>query len=128
MPLVWSNARRFFFWRMRRRVQEEDVIKKMVADSSKTSPMSRANCFKYLRAWSGIAKYDTDDVGVAQWLEKSIDDIKAKIKMLGRQGITSDITSLFGSDEKGAFEAVKQVIDMLPADKREKVLEFLSKP
>src|ERR1700743_795088 len=29
MPLVWKNARRFFYWRLRRRLSEEVLLKKL---------------------------------------------------------------------------------------------------
>ena len=44
-PLQWKNARRFFYWRLRRRLNEESLIKKM-AQTSTRSPKARASSLR----------------------------------------------------------------------------------
>ena len=40
-PLQWKNARRFFYWRLRRRLNEESILKKLAAVSLRGPPSSR---------------------------------------------------------------------------------------
>lgn len=126
MPLVWKNARRFFYWRLRRRLNEEYVLKRMAAAQSKEFD-NRSNNLKTLAAWTGVSKFDTDDMSVAVWYEENRKTVHEKIENLRTEGIAYDVASLLRSNKDGGLKGVAQVLSMLPVEEKEEVLKWLSK-
>lgn len=129
--LRWREARRFFYWRLRRRLNEESIIKKMAVSSSTSnnvrSPTSREHKIELLRAWSGVAGFDTDDKAAATWYEENRKVVNAKVEVLKADAVAYDVAALMrGNHKEGALKGVQQVLSMLPVDEREGVLKFLS--
>jgi len=134
-PLRWQNARRFFYWRLRRRLNEEYILKRMAsAESKELSPTnapptmaSRVRRLEMLRAWSQVPQFDKDDTEVAQWYEENRKEINAKVEGMRRQGVESDVAGLLNKDMKSGIAGVKRVLDMMPVAEREELLQMLSK-
>lgn len=126
MPLVWSQARRFFYWRLRRRLNEEYVLKRMAASTAKEL-VSRSNSLKTLEAWSALPKFDTDDMSVAMWYEENRKMIHEKIEGMKSEAVAYDVAALMRSNKQGGLKGVAQVLSMLPVEEREEVLKYLSK-
>lgn len=126
MPLQWKNARRFFYWRLRRRLNEESVIKRMAQASSKEL-LSRTNSLKTLEAWSGIPGFAKDDMSVAMWYEENRKEVHTKIEALKTDSIAYDVAALLRSNKDGGLKGVAQVLSMLPVDEKEEILKWLSK-
>ena len=155
MPLKWANARRFFYWRLRRRLNEEYVLKKMAGAEGRVDPLvpgpstsaasnapgapsatfvstsssasSRAGKLGLLRAWTGVESFDTNDMAVALWYEENRKETAAKIEAFRRDGVASDVSSLLRRDKEGALRGVKQMLSMLPLEEREQVLAYLTR-
>lgn len=126
MPLVWAQARRFFYWRLRRRLNEEYVIKRIAASQSKEL-VSRGSSLKTLEAWSALPKFKTDDMAVAQWYEDNRKVIADKIEAMKADAIAFDVASLMRSNKQGGLKGVAQVLGMLPVAEKEEVLKWLAK-
>lgn len=126
MPLSWVNARRFFYWRLRRRLNEEYVLKRLAAAQSKEL-VSRGMNLKTLEAWSAIPKFDSDDMSVAMWYEENRKTIHDKIEALKTDTIAYDVAALLRSNKNGGLKGVAQVLSMLPVEEKEDVLKWLSK-
>jgi len=126
MPLQWPQARRFFYWRLRRRLNEEYVIKRIAASQSKEL-QSRGASLKTLEAWSGLPKFGTDDMSVAMWYEENRKTISEKIEAMKSDAIAYDVASLMRSNKQGGLKGVAQVLGMLPVAEKEEVLKWLSK-
>ncbi|KAK5123732.1 hypothetical protein LTR85_002368 [Meristemomyces frigidus] len=126
MPLVWAQARRFFYWRLRRRLNEEYVLKRMAASQSKELS-SRGASLKTLEAWSAIPKFTTDDMSVAMWYEENRKTIHEKIEAMKTEAIAYDVASLMRSNKSGGLKGVAQVLSMLPVGEKEEVLKWLAK-
>ncbi len=88
-PLQWKETRRFFYWRLRRRLNEESIIKKM-ASTSLREPISRVVCLHTLHSWTNIENFDKDDRAVATWYEENKKNINAKVDKLRSEGAASD--------------------------------------
>ncbi|KAI9799947.1 MAG: Acetyl-CoA carboxylase [Sarcosagium campestre] len=128
-PLQWQNARRFFYWRLRRRLNEESIIKKMSSVSSRGSgnpTASRQHALETLRAWSGVAKFDNDDRAVATWYEENRKEVHAKVEAQRVNGVAYDVAALLRSNKEGGLKGVAQVLSMLPVEEKEQVLKFLA--
>ncbi|EMC93743.1 hypothetical protein BAUCODRAFT_36199 [Baudoinia panamericana UAMH 10762] len=126
MPLQWINARRFFYWRLRRRLNEEYVLKRMAASQSKEL-QSRAGSLKTLEAWSSLPHFGTDDMNVAMWYEENRKTIHDKIENMKTDAVAYDVASLMRSNKSGGLKGVAQVLSMLPVAEKEEVLKWLSK-
>jgi len=63
----WKNARRFFFWRVKRRVLQDHLVRGLRRADER---LSYAGAVKKLEAWAAEAKVDTaSDELMASWLE-----------------------------------------------------------
>lgn len=148
-PLTWKNARRFFYWRLRRRLSEEQIVKRMVAAapspvarndsgalsvaSSTSSPLPqlsespRAQHLRTLRAWTGFLGEDLehDDRKVATWYEENKKAVQSRVEGLRAQSVATDVAQLLIGNKEGGLKGVQQVLSMLPVEEKEAVLKFL---
>jgi len=123
-PLVWKNARRFFYWRLRRRLNEESLIKKMANTSTKDSK-SRDDSLRRLKAWTGIQDFEHDDRAVATWYEENRKSVTAKLDGLKSEGVAFDIAALLSANREGGMNGLKQFLDTMPVQEREEAFKFL---
>ena len=123
--LQWREARRFFYWRVRRRVNEEYIMKRMSL-SSKNPLASRARHMDTLAAWTGIPNFLNADREVAMWYEENRKVVHEKVEALKTEGVAFDVAALLRGNSKGGLKGVQQVLSMLPAEEREAALKFLS--
>jgi len=126
MPLKWLNARRFFYWRLRRKLNEEYILKRMAAATSKEL-VNRASDLEKLRHWSNITNFDKDDMAVAMWYEENRKDVHSRVEALKSETVAYDVASLMRSNKDGGLKGVAQVLSMLPVEEKEAVLKMLSK-
>ena len=124
-PLVWKNARRFFYWRLRRRLDEELILKKM-ATSSTRGPTVRERNLVTLQSWTGITAFESDDRAVATWYEENKKSVHAKVEAMRAEGVAFDVAALLRGNKDGGLKGVKQVLEMLPVAEREEVMSYLS--
>ncbi|OOQ88689.1 Acetyl-CoA carboxylase [Penicillium brasilianum] len=148
-PLRWQNARRFFYWRLRRRLSEELIVKRMVSASASPSsrtgaiPSStataaettlpsaetpRAAHLRTLHAWTGMLdeELEHDDRKVAMWYEENKKAVQVKVESLRTEGVASEVASLLIGNKEGGLRGVQQVLSMLPVEERESVLKYLA--
>ena len=122
-PIQWKNARRFFYWRLRRRLNEEKVLKAMAGSTRPAN--TRANNLRTLRAWSNVPNYDRDDMSVATWCEENRQTVKTKIDALKSEGVAYDMAALLRSDKEGGLKGLKTALSMMPVEERDETLKFL---
>jgi acetyl-CoA carboxylase/biotin carboxylase 1 len=123
--LQWREARRFFYWRVRRRVNEEYILKRVLS-SSKHPLASRTHALQTLAAWTGIPKFETADREVSIWYEDNRKIVHEKVENMKTEGVAFDVATLLRSNSKGGLKGVQQVLSMLPAEEREEALRYLS--
>ena len=126
-PLEWKHARRFFYWRLRRRLNEESILKKMGSSSARRS-VSRTSNLRSLQAWTGIPAFDQDDRAVATWYEENKTNVHAKVEAMKTDGVAFDVATLLRGSKEGGLKGIKQVLEMLPVEEREETLRYLSEP
>lgn len=124
--LVWSKSRRFFYWRLRRRLNEEYILKRMAAASSE-GMSNRARDLERLKALSGIATFDKDDMSVAMWYEENRKEVSAKVEALKSEGVAYDVAAMIRGNKEGGLKGVAQVMSMLPVEEKEAILRSLQK-
>ena len=90
----WVESRTFFFWRLRRRLAELDISKKMNANdtsSKKNNKLAAAGKIKswYLESGAPIEKWDGDDRFVVQWLAENEALVQSKVQAAKTAAIAS---------------------------------------
>ena len=142
--LEWKNARRFFYWRVRRRLNEEYILRRIAASTtpagihskattSATSPQTRARHLHLLEAWSGISNFDKAAREVAIWYEENRKLVHDKVEALKADAIAAEMRDLIrvSSSSKeatdgAAWKGVREMLRVMPVEEREKVMKYLS--
>ena len=133
--LRWQNARRFFYWRLRRRLNEEYILKKLAAAAApatkerqpKMDAASRARNLAMMKAWAQVPKWDHDDMSVAVWYEQNRQSIHERTETLKRDAIASEVVELMRQHRDGGLQGVITLLSNLPTGEKEEVLKQLSK-
>ncbi|KAI9780799.1 MAG: acetyl-coenzyme-A carboxylase [Peltula sp. TS41687] len=124
-PLRWREARRFFYWRLRRRLNEEHILKKMGAATTR-EPTSREQNLEILKAWTAVPHFDHEDRAVATWYEENRKEINSKLDVLKQDGVANDVANLLRGNKEGGLKGVAQVLSMLPVAEKESVMKYLA--
>lgn len=145
--LEWRNARRFFYWRVRRRLNEEYILRRITASTTPSglhqkssaaptaqqSQQARARHLRLLEAWCGIPNFDKSDREVAVWYEENRKVVSDKVEALKADAIAAEMRDLVragassgkDSTESAAWKGVREMLRVMPVDEREKVLKYL---
>jgi acetyl-CoA carboxylase/biotin carboxylase 1 len=137
--LEWREARRFFYWRVRRRINEEYTLKRMAAAvekagiHSKDSAQARSRHLQLLKAWTGVPDFEVNDREVAQWYEQNHALMQQKLDALSKEAVAAEVQGLVrvgtGKDQgivdSAAWKGVREVLHKMPVEDREKILEYL---
>ncbi|KAI1760675.1 acetyl-CoA carboxylase [Hypoxylon sp. FL1150] len=131
--LEWKNARRFFYWRVRRRLNEEHILKRLAATSasklsestSAAATEDRKHHLRLLAAWSGIADFDHNDKSVVTWYEDNAKVIEAKVEQIKADAVSREMADLMRADKASALKGLKDMLHMMPVGEREEVMKYL---
>jgi acetyl-CoA carboxylase / biotin carboxylase 1 len=131
--LEWKNARRFFYWRVRRRLNEEYILRRMSSSvlSTSSTPSApselRLHHLQLLESWSGLINFDKNDREVAEWYEKNRKTISTKVDELKAGNLAAELGTVIRGNEKAAWEGIRDVLRFMPVEERQKMLQFLEK-
>ncbi|KAK4123014.1 hypothetical protein N657DRAFT_574108 [Parathielavia appendiculata] len=137
--LEWREARRFFYWRVRRRLNEEYILRRMknatsvAGKASADSVEARNHHLHLLEAWCGIPNFATEDRAVTKWYEENRARVQEKIDALKKEAIEAEMRELVragtaenaDATEAVAWKGVRNMLRVMPVEERDKILEFL---
>ncbi|POR31389.1 Acetyl-CoA carboxylase [Tolypocladium paradoxum] len=131
--LEWRNARRFFYWRLRRRLNEEYILKRMAANvlsSAKDQSSAKANDVRarnlhLLESWSSIVGWEQNDREVAEWYEKERKTIGEKVEAMKAEKLAAELSELMRGHKEAGFKGVRDVLRVMPVEEREAILQYL---
>ena len=128
--LEWVNARRFFYWRLRRRLNEEYIIKRMATSVLAPTPTAstsetRAHNLNLLRSWSAIPNWETEDQAVTEWYETEREQIKERMEALKAEKLAEDIASLVSDNKRAGWKGVRDALRVLPPEERDELFAYL---
>ncbi|KAI1384404.1 acetyl-CoA carboxylase [Hypoxylon trugodes] len=133
--LEWKDTRRFFYWRVRRRLNEEHILKRMAAataspkttDTTSTAAAAehRQHHLRLLAAWSGVVNFDRSDKEVVTWYEENAKTIEAKIEQIRSDAVSRELSDLLRADKSSTLKGLKDMLHMMPVGEREEILKYL---
>jgi len=132
--LQWKDSRRFFYWRLRRRLNEEYVLQRMSAGSLAPTSLDghdgknrviRDRNLSMLSSWSAVANYHNEDRAVAEWFESNRRAITEKVEKLKAQNLAAQLASVVRENKEAGWKGIREVLRMMPVEEREKALKFL---
>ena len=135
MGLRWQNARRFFYWRLRRRLSEEVLLRRMGSVSDKAVGVTqtermvqREQYMGMLKHWTGLldAEFDKDDKKVAEWYEAHRKDVYAKIDAVKSDSVSKKVAELLMSNKEGGLKGVREVLSLVPTSERDALVKYLT--
>ncbi|KAK9448940.1 acetyl-CoA carboxylase [Limtongia smithiae] len=120
--LHWREARRYFFWRIKRRVAECYVMRDIAAVSAKAT---RLESVARIKAWYAEVGIDeSSDKAVAEWLDSAAGEavIKSKIAALQKDTRVADFLALVKADKNALVQSLK----LLSVEDREAILKSVN--
>lgn len=130
--LRWQNARRFFYWRLRRRLNEEYILKRLAAAASpssdappKVDQATRTRGYEMLKHLSKVPNWESDDMGAATWYEENRPRIGELVEKFKTDGIAQEIAKLMRKDKEGGIKGVMAMLSTLETADKEEVLKLL---
>lgn len=89
--LEWRSARRYFYWRLLRRLEEEHALKLILETG-----ITRAQALAKLQRWYmlGDGKDYSNDTDVYEWLKANKDQIKANINALQNEKTVHTVNNI----------------------------------
>ncbi|KAF1971051.1 acetyl-CoA carboxylase [Bimuria novae-zelandiae CBS 107.79] len=133
--LRWQNARRFFYWRLRRRLNEEYIMKKLALATSPTSKdaqpkvddATRAKSLEMMKAWSQIPQFEQDDMSVATWYEENRASIHERVEALKRDTVAIEVATMIRTNREGGVKGLMTLLSTLPTSEKEELLKMLTR-
>ncbi|KAG1064934.1 hypothetical protein G6F42_026912 [Rhizopus arrhizus] len=126
-PLEWRHARKYFYWRVRRRLNEEYLIRDIKAATD--DGLRREDMMKLVLTWfkADIADGDEDDEQtVAEWLDQYRDQIKQRVAQLKRNALEEKIVEFGLQDNAAVIEGFSKLLKQMAPEDRKKAAEKLS--
>ncbi|AAS50436.1 AAR071Wp [Eremothecium gossypii ATCC 10895] len=120
--LQWVNARRFFFWRLRRRLNEEYLIRRL---ESELPNASRLEKFARLRSWYPASVDQENDQQVATWIEENYQVLEDYLQALKLESFAQNLAKAIRSDHDNAITGLAEVLKLLSAEDKEKIMKSL---
>ena len=113
--LDWRYARRFFYWRLRRRLHEDGalrVIGKILGTQSKLEKVAR------LKSWMPTVDY-SNDMEVCKWFEENHVKIRLRVAELERLAASTKLNKLLKENGSASFETLKEALASVSEEERE---------
>jgi acetyl-CoA carboxylase / biotin carboxylase 1 len=133
--LEWRNARRFFYWRLRRRLNEEYILRRMATSILSTASAAsgsvkaselRQRHLHLLCSWSNISDFDTSDRAVAEWYETNRRAISDRVEALKADTLAAEVSALVRSNKTAGMKGLRDVLRTMPVAEREELLKYLA--
>jgi len=115
----WKEARKFFYWRLQRRLSENRV-RNMISEADPS--LSEDEVSSYLRKWAADYEFegatntntsqleDDDDRCVYQWLEVEEDGIARKVAKIRMGKVGEDVKSSFKESRDGFLDGIDKTL------------------
>lgn len=124
--LEWYESRRFFYWRLRRRLNEQTMVRAI--KSVPGSQMTHTQALTYLKTWyyeQGKTNWENEDRDVAMWLERDGKAITAKIEDLKNTSMATQLLTLAKVNKSALLGGLAKVFETLSPEEKNMVLKHI---
>jgi acetyl-CoA carboxylase/biotin carboxylase 1 len=136
----WREARSFFYWRLRRRLAEFDLRKKVVGTfqvgrgDTCISPVQASNLIRgwFLETPGATEALWGDDRAVLSWMAQQNEQLEMKILKLNKENVVQEVFDVMtsgGNTAKigtaGIIEGISQALLTLSSDEQASVKELI---
>ncbi|KAG4303427.1 hypothetical protein PCANB_000328 [Pneumocystis canis] len=114
--LQWAQSRRFFYWRLRRRMSEHYIIQKIRKVDEK---LSFRQSIEILKTWiyklsSNNFNWDNDDREIVLFLEKNEKHIQLLIKEFEQTTISNEIVNMTKHNKASVLNGISRILKEMP--------------
>lgn len=120
-PAEWSEARRHFYWRLRRRLNEAHMLNKLANSHPVLTPAERVDVLSQL-----VEADSESDQAVATWIEGHADAVTSYAAQLKTQYISDKIMEFAESDREGTIAGFTRIMESLSEEERKALVERFS--
>lgn len=117
--LPWKTSRKYFYYRLKRRLQEEYLKRKLIQLNPQTSRQQAADSIQERLKASTQEAIWNDDKAVAEWLEKEQEAIQQGLR---KSFVTQQVAQLAKEDTAAAVDALLQVLGSLSPEQKKTLL------
>ncbi|CCE63008.1 hypothetical protein TPHA_0D03740 [Tetrapisispora phaffii CBS 4417] len=122
--LVWVNSRRFLFWRLKRKLQEEYILRTM---ESSLGDSPRKDVTKLLYSWYPLDLDVEDDRSVVTWLDSNTHEVEKKVKSLKTLSMSNFLTDSIEKNHEESLSGILSVLQDLPNEDKSYIIGTLTK-
>ena len=125
--LEWRESRRFFYWRLRRRLNEQTIVRAMKNVTGKDA-ISQSDAITRLKAWyfeHGKTNWEDGDRDVATWLEHDEKAINGKLEQMQRERVTTELLALAKANKSALLGGMTKVFETLSSEEKELLLKHI---
>ena len=136
----WKSARSYFYWRLRRKLAEYDLRKKIIETAQVgrgTEALSPVKASELIKSWFLETKGATDalwsdDKAVLSWMAQQHEDLEMKIVALTRENVVQEVfqvltaggqTSVVGTS--GIVEGITRALSTMSVDEQSNLKDML---
>ncbi|KAJ9106305.1 hypothetical protein QFC21_001450 [Naganishia friedmannii] len=117
----WSEARRYFYWRLRRRLNEAHMLNKLANSHPVLTAAERVDVLSQL-----VEADPESDQAVATWIEGHADAVSSYAAQLKTQYISDKIMEFAESDREGTIAGFTRIMESLSEEERKTLVERFS--
>ncbi|KAI7872973.1 acetyl-CoA carboxylase [Spinellus fusiger] len=127
--LEWRHARKYFFWRVRRRLHEEYSIRDITTATS--AKMDRKEMITHLQQWfladtdGDVDTWENEDEQVSGWFEKRAEVLKQRISKLKSEALKEQVEALGAIDKEAVISGFGKFLEGMSREERKAVLQKL---
>ncbi|CAK9435969.1 uncharacterized protein LODBEIA_P05660 [Lodderomyces beijingensis] len=122
--IEWVHARRFFFWRLRRRLNEEYVLKLIGDETKKASKLEKV---ARLKSWMSSSVDYENDQAVSEWIEDHHSQLSKRLDELKKEVALSELVSSMKLDPNMALVALKEFAEGLSGKDKEELMKSIKR-
>jgi acetyl-CoA carboxylase / biotin carboxylase 1 len=125
--LEWRESRRFFYWRLRRRLNEQSIVRTM-KNAHGGKIVSHSKAISHLKKWyfeHGKTNWEDGDKDVATWLERDGKAIHGKIEEMKHESMAKDILALSKENKPALLNGLAKVFETLSPEEKDTVLKHI---
>ena len=123
-PCEWIESRRYFYQRLRRRLDEEAIINRLGKANPLMDRQSRLSILYNIYSQKNVEF--SDDAKIASFIEKEREVIDEIVQLVQSRYIESQISQFSTVNKQGTLEGIAKFMETLSAEERSSFAKLLN--